>query len=252
RFSASLVRLLEGAAAEPERRISELPLLSPAEVRQLAAAGDGGEVPADAGEGLALDGLVLRWAERMPRALALSGGGEELTYADLAARAGRLAHRLRALGVAEEGIVAVCLERSVPLVIAELGVRLAGGAYLPIDPAQPEERRALMVAGSGARAVVATSALAGSWCGGAAVVRLDAEPSPAEIVKPIPPPARSFHPDQLAYLIYTSGSTGVPKGVAISHRAAVHFVSWQMRLPGWTAEDRGSLLAGPGFDATVL
>ena len=248
RWAGQLVRLIEGAAAEPNLRLSDLPLLSPAEREELLATGAAGPsaaagIPA---ERSFLDEGFARWERETPEALAVSDDTGRSSYRELGGRANRLAHHLRSLGIAEESRVAICLDRSAELVAAMLGVLRAGAAFVPIDPAYPEERRAAMVERSGAAAVVTLDSLAGPWCGGAAVVRLDALSGTAPA-----PPTRLGAPEQLAYVIFTSGSTGTPKGVAISHRAALHMAAWYARRFGYGPADRVSQIAGPGFDATV-
>ncbi|HEV7668112.1 MAG TPA: amino acid adenylation domain-containing protein [Thermoanaerobaculia bacterium] len=251
RWAHWLVRLIEGVAAEPGRRLSDLPLLSSAERAALIASGASGPSAGAhlSGDPARLDDGFSRWEEATPEALAVADARERWSYRELGALANRLAHHLRALGVAEESRVALCLDRSASLVATMLGVLRAGAAFVPIDPAYPEARRAAMIESSEAAAVVTTESYAGPWCGAASVVLFDALSGAATA----PPPRWKLRsdPDQLAYVIFTSGSTGTPKGVAISHRAALHMVAWYGRF-GWLPADRGSQIAGPGFDATVL
>nr|QEO74122.1 AMP-dependent synthetase and ligase [uncultured bacterium] len=154
-FDAATVRrwlghlrvLLEGIAAHPESRLSDLPLLTPEECEQLVVWNrTAADIPAEP-----VHRLFRRWAERAPGALAISWDGGSFTYGELAGRVDLLAERLRELGVGPETVVALCLERSPELVTAALAVLEAGGAYLPIDPAHPEERRAWIVAPSPTR-----------------------------------------------------------------------------------------------------
>jgi len=250
RWAGWLVRLIEGMAAEPESRLSDLPLLSSSERAALlacGASGVSGALAAVAEDHARLDAGFSYWERTTPDALAVADGRERWSYRELGERANRLSHHLRALGVAEEARVAVCLDRSAGFIAALLGVLRAGAAFVPIDPAYPEERRAAMIQLSGASAVVTSAAQAGRWSVGASVVLFDALSD-----APICPPTRRSDPDQLAYVIFTSGSTGTPKGVAISHRAALHMVAWHGARFGWAPADRGSQIAGPGFDATVF
>ncbi|MCW6011289.1 AMP-binding protein, partial [Micromonospora sp. CPCC 205371] len=138
---------------------------------------------------------MAEWATRSPDAVAVVAGGRSLTYGGLWDRAGRLAGHLRGLGVGRESVVGVCLPRDMDLVVALLGVWLAGGAYLPIDPEYPADRREFMLADAGADVLVTD------------VRAVDG-------VEPVCVPAE---PGQLAYVIYTSGSTGRPKGVMVEH-----------------------------------
>ena len=255
RILEGFLRLFEGAMADPGRRLGELPLLAESEREQLARWGSGPEVLRAEPGPVLLDDLVARWERETPGATAVADSSGSLTYAQLGDRANRLAWRLRALGAAEDSRVAVCLERSVDLIVAELAALRAGAAYAPIDPAYPEERRADMVALSGARVVITRSELLGAWCGadrGVQILRIDAPDEAAGDDKPMPPPPVLRDPDRLAYAIFTSGSSGRPKGVAMSHRGALHIVSWHLSRYGWSREDRGGQIAAPSFDAAVI
>ncbi|HEV2847228.1 MAG TPA: condensation domain-containing protein, partial [Thermoanaerobaculia bacterium] len=247
RWMGQLGRLLEDMAARPEAPLSELRLLSQAERHQLIVEWNR-PMPGPL-EATLLEELVDPWEAATPEALAVADPSGSLTYAELGARADRLAWRLRDLGVAEESRVAICLDRSVDLVVAELAALRAGGAYAPIDPAYPEQRRADMVEIAEARVVVTLSHLAGDWCGDAAVVALDRMDWDGESRPGRPPYSRD--PDRLAYAMFTSGSTGRPKGVGMSHRGALHIVTWHRRRYGWTSSDRGAQVSGPSFDAAV-
>ncbi len=247
RWMGQLGRLLADMAARPEAPLSELRLLSEAERHQLIAEWNR-PLPGPL-EAMLLEELVDPWEMATPDALAVADPSSSLTYAELGARANRLAWRLRDLGVGEESLVAICLDRSVDLVVAELAALRAGGAYAPIDPAYPEQRRADMVAIARARVVVTLSHLAGDWCGGATVIALDRIAAEDDL-RPGRPPCRR-DPDRLAYAMFTSGSTGRPKGVGMSHRGALHIVTWHRRRYGWTSADRGAQISGPSFDAAV-
>ncbi len=220
-FEAATVRrwlghwrvLLEGIADAPGALLSELPLLTAAEREQVLAEWNRteAEIPEEP-----VHVLVRRWAERTPDALALAWTDGGLTYGELARRSEEMAARLRRQGVGPETVVALRLERSPDLVVSALAVLLAGGAYLPVDPAWPEERQ---------RWIVEDSRL------------------------PSPLPGRGGN--GLAYVIYTSGSTGTPKGTELCHRGLSNLIAWHRRAYGLTPADRCTLLAGPGFDASV-
>ncbi|HEV7671238.1 MAG TPA: non-ribosomal peptide synthase/polyketide synthase [Thermoanaerobaculia bacterium] len=253
RILAGFARLFEAALGEPELRLSELPLLDAQERAQLIAWGAGPKISFDGQSPLLLDDLVARWERETPNGLAVVDPSGGITYAQLGARANRLAWRLRALGVVEDERVAICLDRSVDLIVAELGALRAGGAYAPIDPAYPEERRADMVAVARAQVVITRVDLVGTWCGeerGVSVLTLDA--LDGEGAAPLAPPPTRRDPERLAYTIFTSGSSGRPKGVAMSHRGAAHIVSWHLSRFGWTPADRGTQVSGPSFDAAVI
>ena len=139
--------LLEGIVADPAQPISRLPLLAPDERRQLL---DSGTRRRSTSARCAHE-LFEEQAERTPHAVAVEIGEERLTYAELNARANRLAHHLRALGVGPDALVGMCVERSVELVVGLLGILKAGGAYVPLDPSYPAQRLAFMLADTGRR-----------------------------------------------------------------------------------------------------
>jgi amino acid adenylation domain-containing protein len=174
---------------------------------------------------LCLHQLFERQAEATPQAPALVYAGQSLSYAELNARANRLAHVLRGRGIGPEIRVALCFERSFDMLIALLAVLKAGGAYVPLDPSYPAERLRYMLSDS-APAVVLTHDAAkdrlepGVHGDTALVMNLDRpwEPQAHHATENPAPEAVGLTPRQLAYVIYTSGSTGRPKGVMIEHR----------------------------------
>ncbi|GAA1770366.1 amino acid adenylation domain-containing protein [Nonomuraea bangladeshensis] len=230
--AATIARLAEAyllvleAAADPGTRLSELPLMTAAQRHELLTRWNG---TAAAYPERTLHELVAEQAARTPGAVAVRGpDGEELTYAELDARAAALAGRLAAAGVRAETCVALCLPRGVPQVVALLAVLRAGGCYLPLDAAYPAERLAYLLADSGAALLVTESAQ---------LDRLPVERPPALLLdgpEPARPtaPVSSVGPDHLAYLIYTSGSTGRPKGVQVPHRGVVNLVTDVIRRLG--------------------
>jgi amino acid adenylation domain-containing protein len=211
--------LLTAAAAEPERAVADLPVMSAAERSQVLEASNGAalDVP-----DLCLHDLIAAQIARTPDAVALVGdsgdGGERWTYRDLDRRAGRIAAWLRGLGVGPEVAVGVSLRQTPRLVAALLGVLRAGGCYVPLDPDYPKERLALLLEDTGAPVVITESELD----------REESSGAPAEPSGVLP----GVLPGNLAYLIYTSGSTGRPKGVAIEHRSAVAFAVWARQVFG--------------------
>ncbi|HYG64881.1 MAG TPA: amino acid adenylation domain-containing protein [Thermoanaerobaculia bacterium] len=225
--------LLGGAAADPACRISALPLVSEAERRQLlapsssaplsaSAAPSGSAGPADNEAGC----LHRRFADRVqddPEAVALVFEGDETTYRELEEASNRLAWHLRELGVGPDVLVGICLERSPEMVTALLAVLKAGGAYLPLDPAYPQERLRFLLRDAGTRVLVTRGGLAARLADlpadlpqDLAIVDLDAE-APIIARRAIEAPVSGVGPENLAYVIYTSGSTGTPKGVMVTH-----------------------------------
>ena len=187
-------------------------------------------------------------------ALAVAWSGGVLSYGELNARANRLARHLRALGVGAEAVVGVLARRSPEMLIALLAVLKAGGAYLPLDPAYPEERLATTLADAGARLLLSTAELLAPRPAVAAaapiVFRLDVEERSLANLSAADLPALSG-PENLAYVIYTSGSTGRPKGVEVEHRGLTNLVDWHRRTYAVTPADRATRLAGSAFDASV-
>ncbi|HEX8424095.1 MAG TPA: non-ribosomal peptide synthetase, partial [Pyrinomonadaceae bacterium] len=195
-----------------------------------------------------------------PEGVALVAGEEELTYAELNARAEALAWQLRELGVGAESLVGVCAERTPEMVIALLGVFKAGGAYLPLDPAYPAERLSYMLEDAGVRVLLTQRRLAETLHPrGTEVVYLD-EPRRRDAASDNRQPAttatRMARPENLAYVIYTSGSTGRPKGVAVTHRSLVNYICWSQDVyqhdsAGSAAPSDCALYSSLAFDLTV-
>jgi amino acid adenylation domain-containing protein/FkbM family methyltransferase len=247
-LAVRLERLLQAAAETPDTPLSALPCLDEAEQHETAeeSALSAGRTQGDS----LLHDLFERQVSRTPDAPALAVAREALSYAQLEARANRLAVRLQALGVGPEGRVAILLERSVEAIVALLAVLKAGGAYVPLDPLQPEARLRWLVEDSGAAFVLTESRYAEAMAGtGARVIVPDREA--AAVDGPVVPPRRLARPANLAYVIYTSGSTGRPKGVAVEHRQIVSYVlaaieRLEMR-PGWRFALVSTLAADLGY-----
>jgi amino acid adenylation domain-containing protein len=172
-----------------------------------------------------------------PDAVAVVFDEKELTYSQLNLRANRLAHRLEKLGVGPDQLVAVCLERSLDLVVVLLAILKAGGAYLPIDPILPKERQALMLDDAQPIVLITERVLQPELPPvNATLFVIDAERASLERESGENLPAR-ITGKNLAYVMYTSGSTGVPKGVEIPHEALVNFLASMQERPGLTAQD---------------
>ena len=249
RWLGYLARALAAMAEDEERRVDRLPLLSEAERRQVA------EEWSAAGAGYPRDACVHRLFEaqaaRTPDAPALVVGGESLAYGELDARADRLAHRLRGLGVGPEARVGICLERGVELAVALLAVLKAGGACVPLDPAQPDERLEHVLRDSGAAVLVAGASQRGR---GPVRERLVVAPDdlpPAPQDGRGPRPESGAGPRGLAYVLYTSGSTGTPKGVMVEHGDLAAHVRAAGDRYGVTAEDRVLHFAAAVFDPSL-
>ena len=246
RMAAHYRMLLAELTADADRPLAALPAVPAAEAGQLARWGAGPVRPLPAAT---VADLFCEQVARTPDRTAVLAGDTELTYAGLAARAARLAHRLRELGVGPETTVAVLAERSADMVVGVLGVLLAGGAYVPVDPAYPAERVAFLLADSAAPVVVTQRALAPRVDGDTARVVLVDDPA-ALAAYPETPPERGSTPDSLAYVIYTSGSTGTPKGVLVPNRAVVN-LHLTRPLAGLHEDSRILQFAPFSFDVSV-
>ncbi|MEU9033191.1 amino acid adenylation domain-containing protein, partial [Streptomyces sp. NPDC048383] len=215
-----LVRLLTAVTDRPDEPIGRADVLEPAERQQVL---HGWNATAEPVPDTTLTELLAGQAARTPDAEALRFEGSSLTYAELHARADRLAHVLRGRGVGPESVVALAVPRSVELVVSLLAVLKAGGAYLPVDPDHPADRIAFMLADAAPTLLLTTAATAPRLPADPAVPHLLvdgadlAAPVPAEAAGAVEPAA-----DHPAYVIYTSGSTGRPKGVVVSHRGIVN------------------------------
>ncbi|HLL48435.1 MAG TPA: condensation domain-containing protein, partial [Longimicrobiaceae bacterium] len=212
RYARHLRTLLAAMAADAGERVDRLPLLGAEERRQLLEGWNVAE--AEYPQASCVHELFQAQAARTPDAAAVVFEGGSLTYGELNARANRLAHHLRALGVGPDARVAICVERSPEMVVGLLAVLKAGGAYVPLDPAYPADRLRWMLEDSAPAALLTDGALDGLPAGsGLPVLDLAAGP-PAWEGRPATDPERlGLRPDHLAYVIYTSGSTGTPKGV---------------------------------------
>lgn len=195
--------------------------------------------------------LVAHQAAIAPNATAVESRDQCLCYAELNQRANQLAHYLRRLGVGPDVPVGVCMERSVDLVVALLGVLKAGGAYVPLDPSYPPLRLSFMLEDTQAPVLVTQASQAARLpAHNAQVVCLDSDETilTQQHTTDPAPMATAAH---LAYVIYTSGSTGQPKGVQITHESLLNLIFWHQRAFSVSAADRATQLAGPAFDATV-
>jgi amino acid adenylation domain-containing protein/non-ribosomal peptide synthase protein (TIGR01720 family) len=187
-------------------------------------------------------------ARRVPAAIALVFEGVELTYGELNRRANRVARHLRRRGVSSGDWVGLCLERSLDLVAGLLGIWKAGAAYVPLDPSHPRERLALLLADTGASALLTRARWAELLRGTEAVpVCLDADER-AIAAESDADPESGAHGRSLAYGIYTSGSTGRPKGVMVEHQNLAYVLEASRRAFGWQSGDATACLAAFSFD----
>ncbi len=243
-----LLRIIDRFIADPDQPITGVEILSESERLRLQTWNETSRTyPRDA---TTID-LIESQAVTRPTAIAARCGDSSLSYADLDRRAEALGLRLREMGAGPGELVGICLERSLEMLVAVLGVMKSGAAYVPLDPAFPSDRLAFMLQDSGSSVLITQRSLQGTVdASGCAVLEIDElhyNRTPAGS-----PPVRRAGPDDLAYVLYTSGSTGRPKGVEIPHGALSNFL-WSMREnPGCTEDDVALAVTTLSFDISGL
>src|SRR6185295_10271671 len=248
RWSSHWQHLLAAAVAEPDRNLAELPLLSESERDELIVEWGKAE---GTFETFALSERFAGQAMARPDSIAVSLGGTHLTYGDLARRSEALARRLLAAGVAPGALVGLCVERSIEMVVAILGILRAGAAYVPLDPHYPQERLAYLLEDSGVKVLVSEGKTLPSLPPTDAHVFLadafDERTEPLRSTDPLP----DVPPDLPAYVIYTSGSTGKPKGVVVTHANVARLFPATESWFGFGASDVWTLFHSYAFDFSV-
>ncbi|HKE57719.1 MAG TPA: condensation domain-containing protein, partial [Pyrinomonadaceae bacterium] len=249
RFAAHFETLLKNICADPDRSLSSYSMLSESELNEQIVTWN--DTAAAYRQDVCIHELFAEHARRDPSATAVVCGERQLTYGELNERANRLARHLRGLGVAKETLVGVCVERSVDLVVALLGVMKAGGAYVALDPSYPPERLALMLADAEAPVLITQAQfLPRLNDSSAAKICIDRDWSTIE-KESADELVTGTEATNLAYVIYTSGSTGKPKGVMVEHRSLNNLCSWHQQTYQLTAADRATQVASLAFDASV-
>ncbi|WP_326680818.1 non-ribosomal peptide synthetase/type I polyketide synthase [Streptomyces sp. NBC_01237] len=226
RLAGHFENLLTSVVADPTASLNDLDMLSDTEKHQLIV--EWNDTAADFPRDRCIHELVEAQAAQRPDAPAVIFGNQELTYAQLNAKANQLAHHLRTLGVGPDTLVAICLERSPDMIVSLLAVLKAGGAYVPLDPQYPAERLTFMLTDTAAPVLLTQSNLHNQLPhNNTKTVCIDTD---TDTIANFPDTNPDHHttPDHLAYVIYTSGSTGTPKGVMIQHRSLGARV-WDMR-----------------------
>lgn len=224
RMAGHFQTLLEGIVADPEQRLSQLPLLSADERQCLLVEWNSTAAPSPLDQ--CLHEVFEAQVQRTPNAIAVRCGDASLTYDELNRRANQVAHYLRALGIGPEALVGLCLERSLAMLVGLLGILKAGAAYIPLDPTYPPERLAFMLGDAQPPVVLTQQHLVPTLSGYTAqLVCLDAHWYTIALCHG-DNPIKNTTADNVAYLLYTSGSTGNPKGVLGVHRATLNALAW--------------------------
>ncbi|MGA4254943.1 amino acid adenylation domain-containing protein, partial [Ralstonia nicotianae] len=245
RYLGYLHRLLKAMAADDSQEVSRIALLDEGERAQLLDSWN--ETAAPYPQASTIHGLFEAQVRRTPEAIAVEHEGQQVSYAELNARANRVAHALIGLGVGPDTRVGLCAERSVELVIGLLGILKAGGGYVPLDPSYPQDRLAYMLEDSAPVAVLAQSNTR-EQLGALSVPVLDLD-GPLEEAEH-DPQVTGLEPHHLAYVIYTSGSTGRPKGVMVEHRGLSNLLDWYLEDLGLCSDDTVLLVSSYSFDLT--
>ncbi|HSZ63766.1 MAG TPA: amino acid adenylation domain-containing protein [Terriglobales bacterium] len=227
--------MLEAVAADPDQRVSQIPLLADTERRQVLVEWNDTKVDYPACASIHEPFEVQ--ASRTPNRVAAVFEGQTLSYGELNRRANQLAHHLRGLGVGPNVLVGLCIKRSLDMVVGLLGILKAGAAYVPMDPDYPKERLQYILEDSKASVVLTQEFLVDvlpSFAGRTICLNKDWGKITGESGENL---SGLVNPDDLAYVLFTSGSTGKPKGVEISHRAVINFLNSMREIPGIGEQD---------------
>ncbi len=249
RFADHFKTLVFGVVNNPDQRVFALPMLTSPERKQILIDWNNTEGFADDAQSILQ--LFESQVDLTPKAIAAAFESKEITYAELNRRANQLAHHLRKRGVGPEVLVAICVKRSLDMIVGLLGILKAGGAYLPLDPAYPTSRLDFMLEDSEARLLLTQES-----------IKLQLPATRAEIVcLDADWPAINNECDQnlatkpeaknLAYVIYTSGSTGKPKGAMITHEGISNRLQWMQEAYGLSEQDSVLQKTPFTFDVSV-
>ena len=247
RLAAHYLNLLRNLAADPSQTVSSIPVLGEAEREEICRRWNRPQT-----DDVTVCGLFEAQVAAAPNRIAVICGNRQLSYAEMNAAAASLAAYLCQSGTRPGDLVAVCVERSVEMLVALLAIWKAGAAYVPLDPHFPHARLDLILEDAGPRTIITEAALAHRFAqGAAAVIELDAHEDRWRAARPAGPPPAAAGSD-LAYVLYTSGSTGRPKGVEIPHNAFTNFLISMGKRPGLNSEDVLLAVTTISFDIAGL
>lgn len=243
-------KILEEFIKNPQQQIEEINLLTDEEQKQLLI--DWNETKADYPYDRCIHELFEAKVEQIPDATAIVFEEKQLTYRELNQCANQWAHYLQKLKVGPEVLVAICVERSVEMIVSILGVLKAGGAYLPMDPSYPEERLSFMLEDSNASILITQKGFIQKFSkSNACIICLDDDwATIAHENRKFP--KSKVASDNLAYMIYTSGSTGKPKGTLLHHKGLCNFITAYIKSLNIGMEDHILQFASLSFDASVM
>lgn len=223
RFASHFQTLVRGIIREPQTRLSRLPLFTQPELDQFLF--ESNNIAVKYSTDTSIDQLFSLQVSRVPDAEALYFEGASLTYAELDSRANQLAHFLRSKGAGPEGLIGICMDRSVEMIVSLLAVLKSSAAFLPLDPAYPRQRLAFMIEDARVKLTLTQSKYVDALPEQTERICLD-NYSDLFCAFSRSAPETTINPQNLAYVIYTSGTTGNPKGTMISHEAAVNSLLW--------------------------
>ena len=246
RMASHFQVLLESIVHNPDCRVSQLPILSQAERRQIVTGWNDTEV--DYPKKQCVHRMIEEQVARTPEAPCVEFEGQRWNYRELNERANGIAHWLRARGVGPEMLVGICVERSREMVAGLLGVLKSGAAYVPLDPSYPRERLQFMLSDSGVRVVLTQRKFAGELAGRhVELLFIDGPLRASELGNP----ESGVTAEQISYMIYTSGSTGQPKGALNTHRGLCNRLLWMQDRYRLTAADAVLQKTPFSFDVSV-
>ncbi|MHC5747095.1 MAG: amino acid adenylation domain-containing protein [Nostoc sp.] len=249
RMTEHFTNLLEGIVSYPEKRLSDLPLLTESECQTLLVKWN--DTATNYPQNKCIHELFEAQVEKTPDAVAVVFEEEQLTYQELNSRANQLGHYLQDLGVKPEVLVGICVERSLSMVIGLLAILKAGGAYIPLDPSYPQERLAFILENTQTSVLLTQTSLVEAMLQHKAqVVCLDADWHNIAQQSQINP-ISGCTSDNLAYIIYTSGSTGQPKGVLVNHANVARLLAATDSWYNFNQQDVWTLFHSIAFDFSV-
>jgi amino acid adenylation domain-containing protein len=249
RMAGHFIAFVNAILKDPGQKLRKIPMLAESEKKLIL--GDWNSTSAEYETEKCLHTLIEERVVQSRDSIAITDDNLQITYAELNAKANRLAHHLHDSGAIEGSLIGICLERSSNLVVALLAVLKAGCTYIPLDPIYPKNRLALILEDSNPVIMLTEKNLLESLPeSNAKYIFLADEEAYRD--KPVHNPVYSVSPETVAYLIYTSGSTGKPKGVQIQHRALVNFMSSMRKRPGITSKDVLLALTTISFDIAGL